>query len=347
MPKRLYVIIGCDVDPDRESFVGKLPANTLTWRGMLEGIPRGKDRVRRLVDSQGKPPVFSWCIRVDHQVESLCGSYDYVLTKNRSFLTELEDAGDEISWHPHFWKYDQSIGQWYQEYWDVPFQVEMLKTAYAAFQKQFPGRAKTVRMGWSFHNNQTFATMEALGVQVDYGAIPGLKVLPKHDKVRSSNFYDSSLCEDEPFYPARTDYRRAAKNGEDAFNVLELPVFVSRSFFWGLGAAAQLTRKMKDPSQLLNGLRRPTHLINITGKPNWFAPLLKRAEKMLKSQDTLFFNTYLHADELIENNHPFYSLEYMETNIKGILDLGHRSGTEVRFVRALDVPALLSGASRR
>ena len=347
VPKRMYVIIGCDVDPDRESFVGKIPANTLTWRGMLEGIPRGKDRVRQLLDSNGKPPVFSWCIRVDHQVATLCGAYDYVLTQNRAFLTDLETSGDEISWHPHFWKYDDAIGQWYQEYWDIPFQVEMLKTAHAAYQKQFPGRARTVRMGWSFHNNDTFATMEQLGVEVDYGAIPGLKILPKHDKVRSSNFYDSSLCEDQPFYPARSDYRRAANGGEESFRVLELPVFVSRSLFWGLGSAAQLTRKMKDPSQLLNGLRRPTHLINITGKPNWFAPLLKRAEKMLKSQETLFFNTYLHADELIENIHPFYSLEFMETNIKRILELGHSTGAEIHFVRACDVTALFPTDMRR
>jgi len=337
MGKRLYVIIGCDVDPDRESFVGKIPANTLTWRGMLEGIPRGKDRLKELRDSDGKSPVVSWCLRVDHQVAAIHGSYDYVLTQNKSFLTEIEKSGDELSWHPHFWKYDEQAGCWYQEYWNTKFQVEMLDAAYAAYQAIFPGRGKTVRMGWTFHNNQTFGAMERLGVEVDYGAIPGLKLLPKNDKVRSSNFYDSSLCDDEPFYPARTDYRRKAREGEAAFRVLELPVFVSRSFFWGMGAAAQLARKMKDPSQLLNGLRRPTHLINITGKVGWFAPLLTRAEKMLKTQDKLFFNTYLHADELIENKHPFYSLENMETNVKAILELGKRAGAEVHFLRAVDV----------
>jgi len=335
--KRLYVIIGCDVDPDRASFVGKLPADMLTWRGMLEGIPRAKARLSGLVDSDGKPPVFSWCLRVDHQIAAMHGSYHHMLSHNCDFLAGLEQTGDEISWHPHFWKYDEDAGCWYQEYWDVAFQIGMLKDAHAAFQTVFPGRARTVRMGWSFHNNHTFGTIEELGVEVDYGAIPGFKLLPKNDRVRASNFYDSSLCEDQPFYPARADYRRNARAGEEAFKVLEVPVFVSRSLFWGFGAAAQLARKMRDPSQLLNGIRRPTHVINITGKPKWFAPLLRRAEKLLASKDQLVFNTYLHADELIENIHPFYSLEYMEANVRGILDIGRRIGAKILFVRACDV----------
>lgn len=341
MAKKLYVIIGCDVDPDRETFVGKIPAGTLTWRGMLEGIPRGKARLKDFRDNDGNPPIFSWCLRVDHQIAAIHGSYDHVLTQHKSFLLDLENSGDELSWHPHFWKYDKSAVCWYQEYWDVDFQVGMLKKAYSAYQAILPGRGKTVRMGWSYHNNLTFGMMEQLGVEVDYGAIPGLKMLPKNDHVRGSNFYDSSLCEDQPFYPARSDYRRKAREGEETFKVLELPVFVSRSFFWGMGAAAQLARKMKDPTQILNGLRRPTHLINITGKVKWFAPLLARAENMLQSQDKLFFNTYFHADELIENKHPFYSLEYMETNIKGILDLGRRTGATVKFIRAVDVKKYL------
>jgi len=339
--KRLFVIIGCDVDPDRESFVGKIPANTLMWRGMLEGIPRGKARLSGLVDSEGKPPIFSWCFRVDHQVATLCGSYDFVLTNHRSFLLELRNAGDEISWHPHFWRYDEAIGRWYQEYWDVEFQVEMLKTAHASFQKVLPGLPRTVRTGWAFHNNRTFATMEQLGIEVDHVCIPGLKVLPKDTAVRSSNFYDWSLSPDRPFYPARTDYRRQARPGEESFKVIVVPTLVSRSFFWGMGSAIQLTRKMKDPSQLLHPFQRPTHVINVTGKVNWYAPVLKRAKKLLAAQDTLFFNTYLHADELIENQHPFYSLENMETNLRAVLELGRRAGAQVRFIRACDVKQLL------
>ncbi len=337
MPKRLFIIIGCDVDPDRESFVGKIPANTLTWRGMLEGITRGKSRLSQLLDSDGKPPVFSWALRVDHQVARLSGSYQAILETNKGFLLGLQHSGDELCWHPHFWRYDDRIGQWYQEFWDEDFHVSMLKEAHAAFRSVFPGLPTTVRTGWSFHSNLTFAILEELGIQVEHVCIPGLKVLPKNDTVRSSNFYDWSISPDHPYYPARADYRREAQPGENAFKILVVPTMVSRSFFWGMGSAIQLTRKMKDPSQLMHPFQRPTHVINVTGKVNWYAPVLKRAEKLLASQDTLIYNCYLHADELIENQHPFYSLENMEINLQRIVDMGKRAGAQVKFIRACDV----------
>jgi hypothetical protein len=54
----------------------------------------------------------------------------------------------------------------------------MLEKAFAAYQEALPGRARTVRMGWSYHNNRTFAALDKLGVEVDTSGIPGLRIIP-------------------------------------------------------------------------------------------------------------------------------------------------------------------------
>jgi hypothetical protein len=337
MAKELTIIIGCDTDPDRESFVGKLPEDHLVWRGMLEGIPRAKERLARLKDSEGHAPVFSWCLRADHQVNTLHGAFNWVMATHKEFLLQLEAAGDELSWHPHFWRFDSAQKIWYQEYWDREFQVKMLHDAYGAYQAVLPGRAKTVRMGWGYHNNDTYRTMQQLGVEVEYSAIPGMKILPQHDNVRASNFFDWSLSPDRPYLPAESDYRREASVGEKAFSLVEIPVYVSHSLFWGVGAGLQLARKMKNLRQVWYAFTRPTFLINITGRSSYFRPMLAQIKRDLRSRGQVIFNTYLHADELIENKHPLYSLEFMEQNIASMLALARDENAKVRFIRAHDV----------
>ena len=40
--KKLYIVIGCDTDPDREGLIDNIPSETLSWRGLSEGIPETK-----------------------------------------------------------------------------------------------------------------------------------------------------------------------------------------------------------------------------------------------------------------------------------------------------------------
>lgn len=338
--KSLNIIIGCDVDPDRNSFLPGQETNRLGWRGMLEGIPLGKEKTRTILDSDGKPPVFTWCIRVDHQVKQLCGSYDYVLVNHTKFLVELEKSGDEIAWHPHFWRYDEALRKWYQELADIDFQVKMLEEASAAFSAAMPGRGKTVRMGWSYHNNRTFATLDKLGIQIECSSIPGLRILPKNQDVHWDGFYDWVGTPDDPYYPSRDDFRRPARDGEKAVSVLEVPCFMTHSAAWGIFAGLVLSRKMKTLSPLTAALRRPAYIVNITGKPSLFRPLLSTLDKRLRRQEKTTFLTYFHADELVDNVHPVYKLEHMLTNLRSVLECAARNDVKVKFLRALDLKTI-------
>jgi len=335
--KSIYVVIGCDSDPDRANLIDNLPANTLSWRGVLEGIPKAKERLQQIHDSDGRMPVFTWCLRVDYQIKRFYGAYNYFLKEHKDFLLDLEKDGDELGWHPHFWNYDEALDLWYQDCFNIEWQVQMLKEAHAAYHEVFPGRARSVRMGWDYHNNHTFGTLQELGVEVDFSGLPGLQIQPKNERIRSANFFDWSLSPNRPYYPARADYRREAKQGEPAFSLLESPSFVSKSFVWGMISGLVLAKKMRDPMLFLRSLRRPTYWINITGKPSYFKPLIAQVERTLRATNKIIFVTYFHPDELIDNNSPLYSLDYMEDNIRLLVETAKRSGANTKFIRAGEI----------
>ncbi|HUU46550.1 MAG TPA: hypothetical protein VM118_12535 [Acidobacteriota bacterium] len=341
--RTVYIVIGCDTDPDRKGFVENLPAAILSWRGMIEGIPRLKEMVRGLADTNGRHPAFTWLLRVDDQIRTIYGDYAWVLKEHRAFLSDLESDGDELGWHPHFWRRDEPARKWYQEATDLPWQLEMLRNSHAAFVEVFPGRATSVRMGWDYHNNDTYGELERLGVTMEFSAIPGLRTRPASPDRRGENFFDWYPTPLTPYHPSRADYRRPPRPGEEASSLLEVPNFTSRSRLWGLISGLQFTRKMKDPGQLFQALRRPTYWINITGIPKLFVPLVRQLRRTLRrSQDrTTVFATYFHPDELLENRSGLYRLESVKHNLEALLQVCDSEDVAVEFTRAGRVPNLL------
>jgi hypothetical protein len=339
----LYVIIGCDTDPDRAGFLETVQPGELSWRGMLEGIPRVKQLLHGLTDHRDHEPVFTWLLRVDEQVKQMHGAYHWVLATHRDFLQSLENAGDELGWHPHFWRWDTEAGRWYQEISDRDWQIAMLEKAHRAYLEILPGRAISVRMGWAYHTNRTFRTLDRLGVKVEFSALPGLRTLTARPEMRGENLFDWFITPRQPYYPSREDYRRPPREAEAALNILEVPSFTSRSWLWGLAGGLQLMRKMKSPAQLWQALRRPTYAINLTGRPRLFAPLARQLRRELRSlrRENLFFATYLHADELLVNKSSLYSLEAVRTNLETVRYICDEEKVDLEFIRARQVPELL------
>ena len=60
-----------------------------------------------ILDTNGNPPVFTWCLRVDYQIKKIHGRYDYILTEHKDFLTHLEQQGDELGRRHYFWDDDK------------------------------------------------------------------------------------------------------------------------------------------------------------------------------------------------------------------------------------------------
>ena len=334
--KKLYVIIGCDSDADRPGFVPGVIDEGTSWRGLLEGPELLRKALSGCRDSVVKNPKVTWVIRVDAQVEKIYGDCGWVLEKYKDNLLNLEAGGDELGWHPHFYKYDDGQKRWYQEVGDTDWQLQMLEKGFAAYQRVFPGRARSVRMGWIYHNNLTMQKLSQLGVRVEFSALPGLRTYVKSGK-RPYNIFDWYVTPGEAYFPSTVDFRRPAKGEERALPILEIPNFVSNSRLWGMITGLQFTRKMKKINYISDAFSRPTYWINITGAANLFAPVAKSLENFVKKADSsVIFATYFHADELLNNGKTLYSLPAMQRNIELILSNCERDHIPVEFITATE-----------
>jgi len=341
--KRLFIVIGCDTDPDRQSIIDDLPGDRLSWRGMTEGIPETKSAVAHITDSDGKSPVFTWLFRVDEQIKILYGAYNWVLENYKTFIEDLESAGDEIGWHPHFYKPDDEHRIWYQELEDVIWQCAMLESGFKSFNEIFPGRPESVRMGWIYHNNETMKKLNELGIKIDFSAVPRLRTDFKNKLKFPYNIYDWYSTGSDIYRPSKADYRRAAKKGESALSILEVPNFISTSWFWGMVSGLQMARKMRNPMQIFLTLRKPAYWVNLTASPKLYSTLIDSLRKRLKKskESDIFFVTYFHPDELIQNKSIIYSRENLARNLKSIVDLSDSFAIPVRYIRAGDIPSLV------
>ena len=337
--RTVQVVIGCDTDPDRESLVGSLPADRLSWRGVTEGIPALKAAVADLRDSRGHAPVFTWLIRADEQIQTLCGDYAWALDAHADLLRGLVASGDELGWHPHFWRRDAATRLWYQEVEDVSWQLQMLHSAHAALSAKVPTPLQSVRMGWNYHTRETLTALDALGIVVDFSALPGLRTYVGVPPRRSENLFDWHDAPRRPYHPSVADHQREAKAGEGSLRLLELPVFVASSAAWGLVGGVQLARKTRRLSPIADALRRPTYWINLTAKPRLFSPLVRalRAELGRPSVEPVVFATYFHPDELVKNHSQLYDLPSARENIGAILDACAAVGARVEFRQAAEV----------
>jgi hypothetical protein len=309
---------------------------------MIEGIPAIKQLLHGVTDSAGHEPAFTWLLRADEQIRQLQGEYGWVVRTHESFLRSLQQSGDELGWHPHFWRRDPENGTWFQEVEDVDWQVDMLHEAHGDLARCFPGPPKTVRMGWAYHNDRTYRALEDLGVTVDCSAIPGYRTFTGKPPARGENLYDWHSTPRAPYLPSRADYRRAARGGEGSCRLLEVPDFVSTSIPWGLASGLQLVRKTGKVVQLWHAVRRPTYCINLTARPPLFAPLVAQLRRALRCPQNgpLVFSTLFHADELLPNRSWLYSLESVRTNLEALLRACEQALTAVEFVQAWKIPAV-------
>jgi hypothetical protein len=338
----VYIVISCDVDPDRERLLDGITPGTLAWKGATEGIPAVKDLVRGLRDGAGREPVFTWVLRADEQIRQLQGSYAWFVRAHQPLLRQLLESGDELGWHPHFWRRDAQGGAWSQEIEDLNWQLDMIREAHRDLTGCFPADLKIVRMGWSYHNNRTYAALDELGMVADLSAVPGLRTLTGKPPARRENLFDWHCTPRSPFRPSRADYRRPPRPGESACRMLEVPSFVSTSLRWSLVSGAQMARKTGDSAQLWYALRRPTYCVNFTTRPAFFAPLVAQLRLELRRAEAgpLVFATQLHADELVPNRSGLYSLKSVRANLEALLNTCRESGVPVEFVPASRIPEL-------
>jgi hypothetical protein len=348
----IRLVIGCDTDPDRLDFGGiafDRGSSPQVWNGLAR-IPRLHERLDGIADSRGRRPAVTWFLRCDEQIRVTEGSYDAALHRFADLWRQLEDAGDEIAWHPHFWRLQPDGRVWFHEIDDEEFQRTMLREAHAAFVAARGSVPASVRMGWDYHSNASMGTLSELGVRIDLSALPYQSFAGSRDD-RGASFaglYDWSTTGTLPYHPSAADYRRPA--GRDGLDILELPQNLLRSRLAALLAEARGALRDRSPARLVRALSPGAPAVHSTVKicspPFLFRSMV--ADVMRRGEDWVV--TYFHPDELLDRkgsivNDVIHRLSYFVANVRTVVRMAERGGREVRFLTAAQAAAELDARS--
>lgn len=338
----LYVVIGCDVDPDRPGYGGTLynaGRKKQVWNG-IQCIPTLKNALDPVKDSNGRNVAITWLLRCDEQMNITEGSHSYLLNAFTELWKQCENSGDEIGWHPHFWRLDNNQTTWVQEIHDIEFQRSVLREGFEAFTEAWNKPPKSVRMGWDYHNNETLCMLSELGVHIDFSA------LPYQRNEDSLGYYDWSRTATHPYFPSANDFQQQGTK-EDALSIVELPVGILQSKWVDAVFQLWMAVKRKSVARLWrlvrnNNLPSNPRTMTICAPPFLFNAMTR--DILRRKED--WFVTYFHPDELLPDKGAFlnnmgYRLENFVKNIRYLCAQAERNNRKVIFMTSFEAAQIL------
>jgi len=344
----LYVVIGCDCDPDRPQYGGtRYDSRTpLKWRGVREGILRAREIADDIQDGFGNPVRITWCVRSDLQIKEIYGDCAWPYSEFVDLWESLAERGDEIAWHPHLWRWSERHRCWYQEIEDDDWIRDCLHQGYAALSSSMGRAPITSRMGWEFHNDTTMQAIDKLGVKVDFSAIPGRFTPGAGDHLGSifNCYVDWRNTPEKAYVPSAADYRRGPSGNEEALRVTELPMSTFRSGVLGIAARLRRAAKAKGWDKLKQ-LSSATNANNaslkayITIHPYIFSRLATAKINETKQNGYALLVTAFHADETLgvrarKGNH--CGGRRIAANLRDLRQAAERLGVNLQFVVPLE-----------
>ena len=208
----MKVLLGCDVDPVLPAFLARPPAEDI-WACL--------NLLDNLIESLGsRLPRVTWLIRSDESVRFSSGRFDSGFVVRESFWRSLLEQGHEIGWHMHLTSLDRSRGCF-----GFDREPSWLQLAHATLADHVPIAA--TRTGWDYGSNKLLRKLDALGIRVDFSALPG-NIAWQHagpDTV----CVDWRRCPDSPYHPKNDDYQRPGQ-----LRLLEIPIAQFRNSKMGM-----------------------------------------------------------------------------------------------------------------
>ena len=340
----LDVIIGCDCDPDRPKYGGTRydTSAPLRWHGITEGLPLLRELSDGIIDDFGTPVRLTWCLRSDLQMEEIYGDCAWPIEEFSALWRDLERAGDELTWHPHLWRWDIRAGCWYQETEDVDWIIECLRAGHLAFERVMNRSPRTCRAGWEFHNNTTMREIRTLGIRGDFSAIPGRYTQGCSDRW-GSRFCGQVDWRGTPIHmyaPSACDYR-VPDGGEETTGLHEIPMsglhlpllrlarIARRVFGRRLGAIRELRGALGRDHGPAGGNK-----LYVTAPPIFFSRLVAQQLCLARERGHATLVTALHPDEMLATSHSLTSLchpDHVRVNLESLLCLGERFNVRIRF----------------
>lgn len=153
--------------------------------------------------------VTTWFIRIDEHMKNEYGSADFIFQKHAEKIAWLRSNGHEVEWHFHSYR---KINGFYKQNADDLDVSRELERMYPLAQKH---NLELLRMGWAYHTQNTFTTIEKLGIAIDCSAFPR----PRY--AWDNQLRDWTNTPQHGYFPGKTNYR---VQQDEHLNVLELPI---------------------------------------------------------------------------------------------------------------------------
>ena len=237
------VLIGADVDP-RIPGMRQRPSGDI-WDPL--------DAVADLERALGADlPSVTWLIRADDSIRRLTGSFESGYTSRRDLWDRLQARGHELGWHFHHWTFGAD-GDGFDP------SPAWLPDACGALSRFF--EVSSTRTGWDFANNETMRALDALGVRLDFSALPGHIVWWTVDGEKI--VVDWRRAPRAPYHPSSSDYQRP---GAAPLGLMEVPITSFRADT--ISMAKRVVWRALHGTVSLKGLAAKTHYLT----RRWPAP---------------------------------------------------------------------------
>ena len=198
----MKILLGCDVDPALPHQLTR-PPTTDIWECL--------ENIARLLDAaHGELPPVTWLIRSDESIRFSTDRFDSGYLVQEPLWQSLAAGGHELGWHFHLMSYDAARGSF-----GFDADAAWLTAACDALRAHFEVRA--TRTGWDYGSTALFRRLDALGIAVDFSALPGHIGWQRAGDDRLCVDWSRSL--DVPYHPAADDYQRPGNLG-----LLEVPI---------------------------------------------------------------------------------------------------------------------------
>jgi hypothetical protein len=206
--ERIPILFCIDAEPDERKVE---PKARLDWVGFEKSFEFFQDLRPKLASVTGERAKFSWFLRMDPQVSQVYGAPNWVVTRYRHLIEELNAAGDEIGLHCHAWRWDDNARDWIADYGNQEWVDQCISLAFDAFHESFARPCQSFRFGDHWMNERSLDLLERLGARFDLTLEPGQAVptlLP--DELFTGSFPDCRRISQIPYRPDRSDFTKPA-----------------------------------------------------------------------------------------------------------------------------------------
>jgi len=338
----MVVILCVDADPDRPRLGGTRydSPDRLTWKAlpeMVDKVTTIRDDLAQRFDAKLR---MTWFLRADIQIKRIYGDAGWSLKEFGKIWERVSAAGDELAWHPHAWRWSDSLKCWYNETLDSDYILESHNEGFDAFKETLGFSPLACRAGINFLNTRAMVNLDSLGIKTELSAHPGVALRYTNTRVgpATEEGFDWSGAPDEPYHPSRGDYQRPAV-ASNSLEILEIPITV-----WRRSPASLDYWRRLLPFSIRNGPRmvRPP----IAG---WFIPYIWGDSSRLQlglsglfsrqTSSPVHYASYMHPDDITEAHY-----RNMSRNLEYIIATARRRGVELEFLTASQArEALQSG----